>query len=376
MKRARKQVCLVTATEATVIAFLKEQIRVLDEHYDVSLVVHTAKQDFAEINGLAARVIPLAIERNISLLSDLRALIGLTAIFRRERFDVVHSVTPKAGLLAMLAGRMAGIGLRIHTFTGQVWATRSGFSRWLLKSMDRLLASCATHLLADSHSQRDFILAQGVTYAGKLRVLASGSICGVDTVRFSPDETVRREIRKQFGIADGETLFLFLGRLNPDKGVLDLAQAFNRLPETSRLLFVGPDESGMQARIEGLAADHPRVHFVSYTDKPEAYMCAADVFCLPSYREGFGSVVIEAAACGIPAIASRIYGLTDAVEEGRSGLLFPPRNIDALADCMLRLNDDKVLRSAMGTLARQRAEKDFSSTRVTQAWLEYYDALL
>jgi len=372
----RKKVCLVVASEMTVTAFLKEQVKVLDLHYDVSLVLNTDTPDFAVRHGLPARVIPLGIERDISLLKDLKALFRLSGIFREHRFDLVHSVTPKAGLLAMLAGKMAGIRLRLHTFTGQVWATRSGFSRLLLKSMDRLLAACATHLLADSASQRDFLVAEGVVRKAKVGVLAKGSISGVDTARFQPDAAARKSIRTQLGIGEEELIFLFLGRLNPDKGVLDLAQAFIRVSGDCHLLFVGPDEAGMQAEIERITENHPCVHFVAYTDKPAAYMAAADVFCLPSYREGFGSVILEAAACGIPAIGSRIYGVSDAIEEGKSGLLFAPRNIDALADCMRLMLQNSGLREQMGDYALQRAEQDFSSARVTQAWLQYYDTLL
>ncbi|PIO89056.1 MAG: glycosyltransferase family 1 protein [Zetaproteobacteria bacterium CG06_land_8_20_14_3_00_59_53] len=376
LRVARRKICVVAASEITIRAFLAGHLRALSRRYDVSVVVNAENPDFLAGSGVEVRVIPLAIERRISPLRDLAALFALIRLFRRERFELVHSVTPKAGLLAMLAALFARIPRRVHIFTGQVWATRSGASRLLLKSMDRLLAACATHLLADSGSQRDFLVGQGVVKEGKAKVLAQGSISGVDTVRFHPDNKARACIREALDIVPQDCVFLFLGRLNPDKGVLDLAQAFTRLPEGCHLLFVGPDEAGMQARIEEMAGAHARMHFVAYTDNPQQYMAAADVFCLPSYREGFGSVIIEAAACGIPAIGSHIYGVSDAIEEGRSGLLFPPRDIGALADCMFRLFADVSLRSVMGEYARERASRDFSSARVTQAWLEYYDALL
>jgi len=372
----RRHICIVAASEITFRAFLPGHLRALGERYDVSVVAHTENPGFLDDLGLNVKVIPVAIERNIAPLADLGALFSLVRLFRRERFDLVHSVTPKAGLLAMLAGCIARVSRRVHIFTGQVWATRSGASRLLLKSMDRLLAGCATHLLADSTSQRNFLVGQGVVRADKIRVLAGGSISGVDTRRFHADAAARQAIRAELGIGKNDTLFLFLGRLNPDKGVLDLAAAFTRLPEGSQLLFVGPDEAGMRGQIEELAAATGRLHFVDYTDSPERYMAAADAFCLPSYREGFGSVILEAAACGVPAIGSRIYGVTDAIEDGKSGLLFPPRDVGALAGCMLRLHDDRALRNSMGAYAGVRAEKVFSSARVTEAWLEYYDALL
>jgi glycosyltransferase involved in cell wall biosynthesis len=306
-------------------------------------------------------------------------LLHLWRTFRRERFDIIHSVTPKAGLLAMLAGRLAGIPVRIHIFTGQVWATRTGFSRWLLKAMDRMLAASATHLLADSASQRQFLIDQKVVPAERIAVLGKGSISGVDVQRFAPDSGARAEVRGSLGVADDDVLFLFLGRLNRDKGVLDLAQAFALVAKDhsqARLLVVGPDEAGMAASMQAICRDFPdRVRFVSYTDMPQRYMAAADVFCLPSYREGFGSVIIEAAATGIPAIGSDIYGITDAIERDRTGLLFPAGDIQALAKAMTHMLDDPARRREMGDEALSRARRDFDARQVADAWLAYYSAL-
>ena len=370
----KRKICLVAASDMTITAFLMKHIEALSERYTISVVANAPADLFVD-SGLRVRVIPLAIQREISPWLDLKALWQLWWLFRYEKFDSIHSITPKAGLLSMLAARIARLPRRVHIFTGQVWATHRGVSRLLLKTMDRLLAACATHLLADSASQRDFLVAQGVVAAGKVEVLAQGSISGVDITRFRPNATARKGIRKDLGITEEETVFLFLGRLNRDKGVLDLAQAFSTLSERCHLLFVGPDEVSMQAEITSFVTA-ASVHFIPYTDRPEQYMAAADIFCLPSYREGFGSVIIEAAACGIPAIGSRIYGVSDAIEEGKSGLLFEAGNVDELSTCLLHLLTDEPLRRRMGEDALLRARRDFSSERVTQAWLEYYDALL
>jgi len=378
-ERVIKRICIVVASEMTVKAFLKQQIIAFSDRYDVTLVVNTQQTDFAGQNDLPVKVIPLAIERTINPVADLRALFQLIRIFRQHRFDLVHSVTPKAGLLAMLAAKVAGIRFRIHTFTGQVWATREGFSRLLLKSMDRLLAASATHLLTDSFTQRQFLIDQRVTGAEKLSVLADGSISGVDTDRFMPDSNARSDMRKQIGISENEILLLFLGRLNRDKGVLDLAAAFAKiavkLPRL-HLLLVGPDEGNLQEVVKSTCAEFvQRVHFIDYTDKPESCFAAADIFCLPSYREGFGSVIIEAAACGIPAIGSRIYGISDAIREGETGLLFEAGNGDRLAEAIEQLVTNSMLRSQMGAAALKRAQDDFPTKRLVQAWLGYYDGL-
>jgi len=374
-----ERLCFVVASEMTVKAFLKEQIIALSKSYDVTLILNTKCMDFAEQNGLRVEVIPLVIERSINPIADLRALFRLVSIFRKCHFDIIHSITPKAGLLAMLASRIIGVRFRIHTFTGQVWATRKGFSRLLLKTMDCLLAASATEVLADSDSQRQFLIEQGVVRKEKISVLADGSISGVNAERFKPDYNIRAAIRNQLSIADDQVILLFLGRLNKDKGVLDLAQAFANLADSNdllHLLLVGPDEGGLTEEIKQIAKYYRnRVHFVSYTDKPESFFAAVDIFCLPSYREGFGSVIIEAAACAIPAIGSNIYGISDAICNEKTGLLFQAGDKQALATKIEQLVSNPELRLSMGQAALMRARKDFSTKRLVEAWLNYYDGL-
>lgn len=377
---SRKSVCLITASPLTLRAFMRNHLLRLSAQYVVSAVADFTPEDLSDewLPGVQLVTVPIA--RPISPRADLRALMALFRYFRAGRFDVVHSVTPKAGLLAMSAARLAGVPHRIHCFTGQVWATRQGLGRSLLKSADKIIAANATHILTDSHSQCAFLEREGVLRKGRAEVLGQGSISGVDLERFHPDDGSRKRIRDELGVPQQACLLLFVGRLNRDKGVLDLAQAFARLARENSdvwLAMVGPDEGGVGAQFENLCGDAmAHVRRIDYTPTPEHYMAAADVFVLPSYREGFGSVVIEAAACGIPAVASRIYGLTDAVEEGVTGLLHPAGDIAALHDNLARLCRDHALRSRMGEMARVRAATDFSMASATAALLAYYEKIL
>lgn len=363
----------------TVKAFLQEPIRYLSEENQVFVIANVTYGELLPCIASPERLIPVRIERKISLVRDLHALVTMTRVFRRHRFDVVHSLTPKAGLLAMTAAFIAGIDTRVHTFTGQVWATKTGLARWIFKKIDRVIGSLASHVLVDSASQRRFLLDQGVVSARKSAVLHHGSVSGVDLHRFKPNPPVREKLRKSLGFLDTSVVLLFIGRMNRDKGVLDLAAAFATISTDfpdAHLLFVGPDEEGMLAEIKALtAACISRVHFVGFTDEPESYMAVADVLCLPSYREGFGNVVIEAAAVGIPTLGSRIYGVVDAVVDGVTGFLFEVRNIEALTGSLKRLLADKALRESLGENARLRAEREFSSERLAQAWLAYYESL-
>lgn len=363
----------------TISAFLVNYLRALSVNHDVTVVCSGSKEELVGILPEGVTFQSIGIQRAISPLEDMRVLVKLTRFMCRNQFDMVHSVTPKAGLLTQLAARWCGVKVRLHTFTGQVWVTRAGLFRWLLKTMDRIIAACATHLLADSASQRDFLVAEAVVPKNKIEVLADGSISGVDVKRFRPDLTVRRKLRCELGFTDDDVLTLFVGRLNRDKGVLDLVAAFTQVSErlpSLALLLVGPDEEGLAPEIAQLSASNPRLKVLGGTPRPEDFMAAADVFCLPSYREGFGSVVIEAAACGIPAIASAIYGLSDAVEDGRSGLLHQPRDISAIASLLERFALDREWRESLGKYAQQRARTLFSSDVLLQAQMAFVERLL
>lgn len=372
------RICFVVSSPLTARAFLSGHIAALSRRYTVDLAVNAKGDDGLGGIPAHARIVPMPIRRKVAPAADLSTLLRLIVLFRRERYSAVSSVTPKAGMLAMLAAAMAGVPLRTHIFTGQVWATRTGWKRRLLKAADRLIARLATHVLADSPSQRDFMAAEGIAAAEKIHVLGNGSICGADGERFRPDADRRAGVRRAHGIPEEAVVFLFLGRLNRDKGVLDLADAFAALDNPAAwLLVVGPDEAGLRGDLEArLGAALERTRFIGYTDRPEDFMAAADVFCLPSYREGFGMVIIEAAAAGIPAIGSRIYGVTDAIEENVTGLLHRAGDAGELAGRMASLAGDAVRRRAMGEAARVRALRLFSREAVTQAWVDFYRQLL
>lgn len=380
LEAQRARICFVVSSPMTVEAFLTESIRALSERYDVHLALNADAHSIRHPALRSVTVHRVRIERAISPLRDLLALLDLVRLLRSGGFDAVHSVTPKAGLIAAIAGFVSRVPVRVHTFTGQVWATRKGGSRALLKALDRVIARLTTHVLVDSASQRDFLRAQGVLHASQGLVLGYGSVSGVDVRRFRPDAASREAVRRELSIPPSARVFLFIGRLTRDKGVLDLASAFEHVSrelDAAFLICVGPDEEALAPAIRtrcGLAAS--RVRFVSWTVAPERFIAASDVCCLPSYREGFGSVVIEAAAAGVPAIGSRIYGIVDAIEDGTTGLLVAVGNVPALGAAMSRLATDDALRDSMGQAARTRALRDFSRETLTAALVAFYERAL
>ncbi|MEN5201189.1 glycosyltransferase [Pseudomonas wadenswilerensis] len=365
---SRKKLCIVATVPMVLHVFMGAHIKALSENYDITLLSPGTREDVAALLSDRVKFVSFSIERKISIVEDLRSLFVLWRFLSTQRFDCVLSLMPKSGLVAMLAGFFSRTQSRIHFFTGQVWATKQGLGRKLLMFLDRLLAAAATHLLTDSNSQRAFLIESAITSAEKIQVLGKGSICGVDVQRFQPDEHTRKELREQMGIAQSSVVFLFLGRVNRAKGVLDLGQAFSSLGagyEDAHLVVVGPDDEGIDPELAALLASRPgRFHRVGFTSTPERYMAMADVFCMPSYREGFGSAVIEAAAVGLPSMVSRIYGLTDAVEEEVTGVFHEPGDVEDIHRALGRLYSDSELRDRLGNSALNRARRDFSQEEV------------
>ena len=366
----KPHICLVVSSPFTLNAFLGRHLEALGRIYRVTMIANLEDESIRPIVPAGCELRSVRIRREISIGRDVAALWTLWRLFRASDFASVHSMSPKAGLLAMMAALAAGIRLRMHTFTGQVWATRRGAGRVLLKSLDRVLAACATRVFADSASQCDYLVGQGVVRRAKISILGAGSISGVDTVRFRPDPAARTAVRAALGIDPDAPLLLYVGRMKREKGLAELLTAFRRLrqgrPEI-RLLLVGPDE-------DRLFVDHaePGLHIVGYTLEVERYMAAADLLCLPSHREGFGSVIIEAAACGVTAVASRIYGLTDAIVDGETGLLHEVGDPVALHDAIATLLGEPQVRARMAAAARARALRDFDTGAITGAWVAHY----
>ena len=316
--------------------------------------------------------------RKIAPLADLKSALHLLALIRRIRPQVIHSITPKAGLLAMVAGYVASVQHRWHTFTGQVWATKHGPLRLILKNLDRVTVLFATKIFADSLSQTRFLSSEAVISLERITVLGAGSIAGVDINRFQSNPTSRRTLRHTLGTSAETFVFVFVGRLVRDKGVFDLVKAFNNLSGIKsdfELWLVGPDEEAHSPKLIALTSvPGMPIRYLGATSTPEIFMSAADVLVLPSYREGFGSVIIEAAACGIPSIAYAVDGVVDAVSDGTTGLLVKAGDIDALASAMETLANDSELLHSLGARARERAVRTFSSDEITDAWIQYYQS--
>ena len=331
--------------------------------------------------GVTVHAIEMA--RAIAPVADLSALVRLWRLYRRGNFDIVHSTTPKAGLLSAVAGLLAGVPLRIHTFTGQPWATLSGPVRWLTRMSDWLITHLNTQCYADSASQRDFLIAEGLARADQVKVLGAGSIAGVNVDKIK--EAARRHpaaaTKAALSIPENAAVIAFIGRVTRDKGIVELITAFDRVLQQCPdcyLVVVGPlepERDALPAEILKTIRDHPRIRFTGYQPEPEKYLAAADLLCLPSYREGFGNVVIQAAAIAVPTVGTSIVGLRDSVDDGETGVLVPPMNDAALADALIGLLSDAGKREKMGRAAAIRAVDLFSASHINSLVVQEYREL-
>ncbi len=376
---ARKKICFVVAAPMTAQAFLKDHIEALQEDYDIYLAANISSED--EMKGLnVCGYQHFDLERQISITKDLKAVRQLASYFKKMKFDAVHSVTPKAGLVCALAGKLAGVPIRIHIFTGQVWATRKGAMRLMLKSIDWFMAKLNTHVLVDGASQRQFLVDEGVVSAKKAQVLGDGSIAGVNIIRFAPSVGSRMSARQELNISDEKVVFVFMGRLNHDKGMYELLPAFDKLLDKNKnafLLLFGADEENVAATF-GNYKNLNKENFLNYglTREPQRMLQAGDVFVLPTYREGFGSSVIEAACLGLPTITSDAYGVLDASVPGETGLRCKVGDVDSLFACMEELAEDEEKRKKFGEAGRNRVLEKFAGSVVVKHWKHFYDTIL
>jgi glycosyltransferase involved in cell wall biosynthesis len=381
MRTSKPKICVISATPLSVYFFFTEHLRQMSQWADIIVVYN--KNYNPEVQPIDAPVVQkhIKIRRRVAMIDDTMGLFSLCSFLYRNQFDMVISLTPKAGFLGMIAASLAKVPSRLHIFQGEVWASRWGLGRRLLKSADTMTAFLSTHLLAVSHTERDFLVNEGVVPPFKINVLGAGSISGVDCNRFKPNREARDASRANLNIPLDATLLLFIGRITEDKGVFELVRVFSKLAKTKPKLFlalVGPDEDKITDNLQALVspAHKRRLKIFGFTREPTAFIGASDILCLPSYREGFGTVALEAAACAVPVVGSDIHGLQDAVKDGQTGLLVPAGNEDALFEALTKLINNPDLRESLGKRARSRVLAHFDAEHVVNRYVKYFKGIL
>lgn len=403
----KKKIIRATTVPMSLKAFCDGMLRELAENYEV-VAVSSPGEDLewvAEHEGVRTVAVPM--ERHISLWKDICSLVRMIGVFRRERPYMVHSMTPKAGLVCMMAAWLTRVPVRIHTFTGLVWPTSTGLKRRILIATDWLTCACATHIIPEGQGVLNDLRNGGITRK-PMKVLGYGNVKGVDMQRFDPARfdctpavpaLVPSPVVPSSGAspdtaptvpasgASSDTVpvgrpfsFLFVGRLVGDKGVNELVDAFTRLHDKydyTKLVLVGPYENNLDPvseltrnRIDAnpaIVAAGPKFG----DDLLMEYM-KADCHVLPSYREGFPNTPMEAGALGLPNIVTDINGAREIVIDGENGLVVPSKDANALYDAMERILTDPALRTRLSSNARPMIASRFEKGFVRKCLMEFY----
>lgn len=348
--------------------------------YEVVAVSSPGEQldELSRREGVRAVAVPM--ERHISPLRDLKSLWGLIRVFRREKPVMVHSMTPKAGLLSMMAAWACHVPVRLHTFTGLVFPTASGLKQKILIFTDRLTCACATHIVPEGEGVKNDLIKWHITRK-PLRVLGHGNVRGIDLEYFDPNRGDVIEAVDKIRKSDVFT-FIFVGRLVGDKGINELVEAFSRLhaenPNT-RLLLVGrqePELDPLDRQTINEIDCNPAIDAVGEQADVRPWLAASDAFVFPSYREGFPNVVIEAGAMGLPSIVTDINGSREIILQGQNGVVIPPNDADALFAAMTDFLKRQAKTYAMAEAARPLIATRFDQTFVRRCLKEYYKEIL
>ena len=365
-----KKICFITTISGTIKSFLVDYAYFLVDKYgyDVTFICDNDDSMYSYCNE-KIHYIPVSMKRGVNL-DFLHAPYRLYRIFKRERFDIIQYSTPNAALYASIAGKLAGFSNRLYCQWGiRYMGYDSGVKRRLFKVIEKITCSCSTIIECESFSLWKFSISEGLYNADKSSVIGKGSACGVNLARYNLANKSgwRKEVREKLDISEDARVFGYCGRITRDKGLNELFAAFRRVVEDKKrktdtyLLIIGQDDNAESINPELLAwaKSSPNVKFTGYTNNVPKYYSALDVFTSLSYREGFGLVVIEAAAMAVPAIVSNVPGQVDTIENGKTGLLVSVKNINEVVLAMNSFIANPVLSKKMGEDARIFVESKF-----------------
>ena len=364
---------------------LEGQLGFMKAYFEV--VAISAEKEKLEAYGKkeGVRVFPLELTRKITPIKDIAAVFKLYRFLKKEKPSIVHTHTPKAGIVGMTAAWFAGVPNRLHTVAGMPLMEASGFKRKVLNFVEKLTYRFATEVYPNSKGLYDFIIAENFTKASKLSIIGNGSSNGIDTKYFDPvsySENDKISLRDKLKIPQGHFLYIFVGRLVKDKGINELITAFSKLSDSNKtisLLLVGPFENDLDPLLpETLSTieKHPNIYTVGYQSDVRPYFSIADALVFPSYREGFPNVVMQAGAMGLPSIVTDINGCNEIIAYGKNGLIIPPKDTQALYNSIKQLSTQPSLFANLKANSREMITSRYERQQVWDALLFEYQRLL
>ena len=390
----------ITTVPISLDKLIEGQLAFMKNNYEV-LAVSSGGETLSQVaKKEGVRVVPIEMSRAITPFKDVKAVWKLYRLFRKEQPLIVHTHTPKAGIVGMLAAKLANVPIRLHTVAGMPLVEATGIKRAVLNVVERLTYSCATKVYPNSKGLENIIKKYKFTKTDKLKVLANGSSNGINTAHFNPQlfsNTQNEALKQQLGIVTNDVVFIFVGRLVGDKGINELVQAFkelegnrhevignreeaigNRQQPTTKLLLVGPLETALDPLFPETLQEissNPNIISVGYQQDVRPYFAISKVLVFPSYREGFPNVVLQAGAMGLPSIVSNINGCNEIISEGENGWIIPVKDTAAIKTAMESVLENSELYSKVANTTRRMIQDRFEQQVVWDAILEEYRLL-
>lgn len=385
MEDSKRKLIRITTIPASMRNLLRGQLKYMSQYYEV---VAISSDGNGEMKAMLheqgdVRGIVVEMKRHPSPWNDFKSLCKLVKVFHKEKPFIVHTHTPKAGLLGMVAARITGVPHRLHTVAGLPLLVHQGMGRKVLNIMEKVTSACATQVLPNSYAMMRIMEEEGLCKSEKMCVIGNGSSNGVDTKHFSPDALAesKSELRQKVGFEDDDFVFVFIGRIVKDKGMNELAHAISLLSDKElrfKVVLIGGFETSLDPvtfDTTKVLKEHPHVKYLGGKRDVRPFLKMADALVFPSYREGFPNVVMEAGAMGLPAIVTDINGCNEIVVEGKNGRIIPPKDSDALANMMQWFIEHPVEVEAMGSNARQMVVERYEREFVWEELLKTYQAL-
>lgn len=382
--KKRLKIIRVTTVSESMYIFCRDIMAELSDDYEM-VAVSSPGVDFDRLLAENKfRCIPVPMERHISPLKDFVSLARLISVFHKEHPQVVHSMTPKAGLLSMIAAWITRVPIRVHTFTGLVFPTSVGLQKKILILTDRITCACASHIIPEGEGVKNDLIRYGITRK-PIQVLGYGNVRGIDLKHYARTSDVMKaasDIRKKLHIPSSAFVFIFVGRLVGDKGINELVEAFRRLSlkyEFVHLLLVGREEPQLDPLLDSMRSEMSRnshIYAVGEQTDVRPWYALADALVFPSHREGFPNVVIEAGAMELPSIVTDINGSREIIRQNENGTIIPVKDIEALYEAMQNYICHPDAVKKMSENARPLIASRYEKSFVKQCLKNFYQSLL